>query len=525
VSAEANNGVPRVGYYPLRVLIDNASGPREKMTLTFTGTMEGAGHVTKTLELAAGDRRTVSLMIPAGIHYGRLQARAPGVTEKREAIIYSSAAAPEQAMVLSLGTTEEFEKAVGTPPSSVARTAIRVLAMPVGDAPSELAGYVGFDVVTLPHAGFDSLSEGARRALEAYAATGGTVLAPNAGRSMGQHFALAPVVDGHPTDYGLGRVLLSAASSRIDLASLADPEKHHELAVKPMGSDRPIRTRFARYAAEEDTGSESPLLPQATAPVATFLVIISLFTLLIGPGSIWVARKRGPAALLVTIPGTALVTCVLIVGSSLAKDGFSIHASSHGYTELDSRHHRAISAGVTAYYANLSPSSAHFDTLSAALGADPETGERYEIGMDWGESVTAGSEFLPSRTYREWGFLSVTPTRARVIVKASPEGITVQNALGAKVRSLTVSTGKGLFEVHDLFDGSEAIAKMVDTFTAPSPPASADRRLSAETLRRRSRPLADGQFIAEVEGLGFLPDAGLHLNHHDSLQIVRGEFE
>src|SRR5258708_39341113 len=121
--------------------------------------------------------------------------------------------------------------------------------------------------------------------------------------------------------------------------------------------------------------------------------------------------------------------------------------------------------------------------------------------MEWGEWERGGSEFLTSRTCREWGFLSVTPPRARVIVKPNQDGIKVQNALGAKVRSLTVSTGKGIFEVHDLPDGSEAIAQMVAAFTAPSPPASADRRLSAETLRRRSRPLADGQFVAEVEGL------------------------
>ena len=66
------------------------------------------------------------------------------------------------------------------------------------------------------------------------------------------------------------------------------------------------------------------LLPQATAPLGRFLFIITLFTLAIGPGSVWVARRRGPAALLVTIPGTALVTCVLIIGYSLIADGFRV---------------------------------------------------------------------------------------------------------------------------------------------------------------------------------------------------------
>ena len=36
------------------------------------------------------------------------------------------------------------------------------------------------------------------------------------------------------------------------------------------------------------------LLAQAAPPVGRFLVIMILFTLLVGPGSLYVARKRGP---------------------------------------------------------------------------------------------------------------------------------------------------------------------------------------------------------------------------------------
>src|SRR5262249_2202373 len=149
-------------------------------------------------------------------------------------------------------------------------------------------------------------------------------------------FPLEVVTDGHLSEYGLGHVLLSAASERIELAPLVDPNQQHQLAVSPMGHVYAYRGRYARYSPEYDAPVDA-LLPQATAPMGTFLVIISLFTLLIGPGSIWVAKKRGPGALLVTIPGTALVSCALIVSSSILKDGFSIHASAQGYTEIDSR--------------------------------------------------------------------------------------------------------------------------------------------------------------------------------------------
>jgi hypothetical protein len=515
VSAQAGNGGPRSGYFPMRVFIDNASGPREELTLVLSAS-DGGRRVTKSVELREGERRTVTMLVSTPFS-GKLQARAPGVTQHGDGVVYLAGSG--EFTVLSLSTEEEFQRAVGKAPSTSSR-GFRVTTMPLEDAPSELAAYVGYDAVALPRVGLDALSEGVRRALEAYAATGGTVLAPHAGRGAAKYFPLTPIPDQRLTGYGLGRVMLCESCGSLGFGAVADAVRRHDVAVSPMTVNAAYMTR-RRYGYDNEI---DPLLPQAEAPIGTFLTIITLFTLLIGPGSIWVARKRGSAALLVTIPGTALVTCALIVGSSVLKDGFSIHASAHGYTELDSRGHRAITAGVTAYYANLSPSSAHFDTLTAVLSSN-RSDEGDDVGIDWGESATAGSGFLPSRTYREWGYLTVTPTRARVIVKPGPDGPIVQNALGSNVTALTLSTEEGLFEVRDLRDGSEQVAQRVVHFSPPTMTANVDRRLGRDTRRRLGRPLDRGQFIAEVEGLGFLPSAGLTLDHHLSSEIVRGEFE
>jgi hypothetical protein len=37
--------------------------------------------------------------------------------------------------------------------------------------------------------------------------------------------------------------------------------------------------------------------------------------------------------------------------------------------------------------------------------------------------------------------------------------------------------------------------------------------------------LADGEFLAELPESDLMPGGGLRLNHHDSVQIVRGGFE
>jgi hypothetical protein len=529
VSADANSGVPRAGYYPLRIFIDNSSGPREKMTLSFASMSDAAAQVSKTIDVAQGERRTVSLIVPAALRYGKLQARAPGVTQNESGAVYLNPGPFEQMLVLSLGTSDDFEKAMGRPPMSsptaATSAAMRVLAFPAAEAPTELAAYAGFGAVVIPGIQLDALSEGARRALEAYAVTGGTVIAAHAGRSYQQYFPLANDGTGRPSDYGFGRVSMCEACATIDFGELTDKTQRRELAVFPPRSDNQFAGSWRFMADQATTPYGEVLLAQATAPMGTFLIIISLFTLVIGPGSIWVARRRGPAALLLTIPGTAFVSCVLIVGSSVLKDGFATHASLHGYTEIDARNHRAITAGMGAYYANLSPSGATFDTMTAVMASNPDYDESFGVAMDWGESLTAGSGFLPSRTYREWGFLSVAPTRARVIVKSSADGVRIQNALGSKVRSLVVSTERGYFEVNNLLDGSEAVGVRISDFVSPSTPGSADRRFGAELLKRRGRPLGHGEYLAEVEGLGFLPSAGLKLEHDESLQFVRGAFE
>jgi len=516
VSAEAGTPTPRNGYYPVRVSIDNLVGPSQTVRLTFIPTQASSHAISKAVELKAGEHRHVDLMVPFAYRYGRLIARGPGITTGGEGSLYFNAIYGGQRLVLSLGIADEFERAVGQP-ASHSTSDLQVEAIPVDEAPTELAAYAGFDAVAIPKVGIDALSEGARRALEAYVATGGVLLAANAGRGADTYFPLARSRDGLFVEYGLGYTVFCAQCGKLSLPQVNDAASHREMAVLPLGTQP---NNYRPYNAPP----VDALLPQATAPLGRFLAIIGAFTLLIGPGSIFVARRRGPAALLVTIPGTAFVTCVVIIGSSLVQDGFSVHASNHGLVLLDSQRHRAISAGVTAYYANLSPSSARFDLLTAVLGPGDGRGESYGAGMDWGETATAGSDFLPSRTYREWGYLSVQPTRARVVVKGGPDDVTVQNALGAKVRQLIVSVGGRLYEVNDLRDGAEAKAQPVG-FRVPELGVNASKRFGPRAMALMREPLDDGGFLAELAESDLMPTGGLRLNHHDSLQIVRGAFE
>ncbi|MCC6335575.1 MAG: hypothetical protein IT380_16485 [Myxococcales bacterium] len=513
VSVETNAPTPAFGTFPVRVFVDNSTGPKQTISLSFRGNVGGGFHsVARQVELNAGERRVVNLPAPAELRYGTLRASGPGITEGGEASVYFNGVYASQKVVLTLSGPERFQAFVGKPPS-YARADVFVMTIPAPEAPVELAGYLGYDAVLVPDATtLESLDEGQRRALEAYAATGGHLVVKGPLRAT----TVFPLLSGAPKKvqpYGLGRLAVVDEVPDNDTLTLR--------AAPPVRPQGPVPEYERRY---RDGERLEPLLPQATAPLGRFLLIITAFTLAIGPGSIWVARRRGPAALLVTIPGTAFVTCVAIISYSLIADGFTVHAAMYSFTRLDSKQHRALTAGVTAYYANLAPGRATFSASTVPIPPWDDSRERFMADMTWKDGLTMGSDFVPSRVYREWGFLSLEPTRARLALKQSGDGWVVQNALGHRVAEVAVRIDGLTWEARDVKDGGEGqLVRGGDVEYRAHAAASRFGPVVADAIVHQE--LGEGQFLARLEGEGFLPTGGLHLALHASEHWVRGEVE
>lgn len=514
VSVESNAPSPRSGTFPVRFFIDNSTGPRQVVTLSIRASVGGSSHaVTRAVEVNPGERRTVNVPVPSEMRYGSVRADGPGIGENAGTSMYFQATYEPQRVVLSISRPEQFEKFVGRPPRYSGANVL-VHAVPPAEAPGELASYLGYDCVTVPDgATLDSLDENARRALEAYVATGGHLLVGGAIRSTAV-FPLLKSIKAGTNDYGFGKLLLATGAPSGGLDVFREGP-----SVMPHGPMPEYERRYNAAAAQKDL-----LLPQATAPLGRFLLIIALFTLAIGPGSVWVARRRGPAALLVTIPATAIVTCVLIISYSVIADGFVVHGSSYGYTLLDSREHRTLTQGVTAYYANLAPSKATFGPSTVVVAPTDDRRERYVADFTWRDGLTLGGDFVPSRTYREWGFVSVEPSRARLIVKRKGNGWVVQNALGVKVERLALNVDGRFFSGGPVRDGGEDELQAGNTLDVTATTASS--RFGATVMRTvTERPLKPGEFLARVEGQGLVPTGGIGLQLHEGEHWVRGEYE
>lgn len=512
VSVESNAPSPRSGSFPVRFFVDNTKGPQQTITISVRSTVAGSMHnVQRSVEVNAGERRVVNVPVPAEMRYGTVTATGPGISESSNASMYFQSTYDPQRVVLSLSRPEQFEKFAGKSPRYSGANVL-VHPVPPDEAPGELASYLGYDAVVVPDGAIiDSLDEAQRNALEQFAATGGHLVIGGTLRSQAA-FPLANPAKPGMNRYGFGSLILTAGApgTAVDVF-------RSQLAVSPHG-------QLPEYERRYGGAVKDLLLPQATAPLGRFLLIIALFTLAIGPGSVWVARRRGPAALLITIPGTAIITCALIISYSLVADGFTVHASTYGFTLLDSKGHRTITQGVTAYYANLAPSKAQLPPGGVLVAPHEDRREKYIADMTWKDGLTLSGDFVPSRTYREWGFTSVEPSRARIVVKQKDSSVVVQNALGVRIEKVVVNVDGRFYSGGPVREGGEATLEPGNRLEYGGNPG-ASRFSSDVTQAVIHRAIEHGQFLAKLEGDGFVPTAGIGRQLNSSEHWVRGEYE
>ncbi len=533
VSVDNNTVSPRAGYALLRVTLENRADRADVATLRYQWRGQSSAFVQRVVEVPPGAHRVAWLPIPQGAGYGTFSATARGLSGPTEAGIHFTE--PLQQAVLSLGSDDDFQSLVGRAPDTTVYT-VMVRTIPPEEAPHELAAYVGFHAVVVPGS-YEELGEPLRRALEAYAATGGHLVLATPPRSPQTFLPLlrgAPSLGDGAFDYGFGRVRLCPGFSPPGRCTtgLVHDLRRPPLPVVARESSGHGRHGYNTYGLPaEDVDpplpeSERFLLPQAAAPVGRFLLIILAFTLAIGPGSVWVARKKGPPMLLLSIPLTAFVTCALIVLWSVLVDGFRVHSAARGFTLLDAQHNRAITLGVQGWYANLAPGDVAYDTATALVAPRWPYDAAQVPSIDWTEGATISGQFVPSRTYREWGLVSVAPTRARLVARLSESGQTlvVENALGADVREVHVKVGERVWRLGAVEDGGRtevgwAQSELMDDADF-RPWAS---RFRPEVLAKVDRALGDGEFLALVDGPGFLPTGGVKPAWFDSGHVVRGE--
>ena len=242
-------------------------------------------------------------------------------------------------------------------------------------------------------------------------------------------------------------------------------------------------------------------------PVYGFMVLITAFAILIGPVNyFYLRRKRLLWLLLVTVPATALVTSVLLVGYSVAAHGFSIRSRIRSLTVLDQKSHSAVTVARLALFAGLAPARGmQFSPETAVYPVFPPTAEPGAFTVDWTENQSLTSGWLLSRTRTQFLTIRHAEQTDRVDVKPGQDGgLAIVNGLPWELEAVLVADASGrlLSAQNVLPNASEPLAGVSET-----------NRSDFVRLLGRNRPeLPDNFSPTRSQSVGRSP---LQTVHHD----------
>jgi hypothetical protein len=515
---------PPRGYTPIEVVLQNSGPAPIQARLSFQGHYGTGSRTTeRRVEVGPRSRAVAWLPVPSLLTAGNLNVDVPGQPRMVQPMYLDDSG---NESVLVLGTVKDFEAATGLRESQAEQEPLFAARfLEEREAPRELSSYVGYPAVVVA---MDATQVPADvwAVLEAYAATGGQLILTRPSRDVAERLPLLPAGSrGDAALYGFGHVRMCHQPGACGVVFAALGSDAATGPVNPVGPP----PRWERGSALSN--GASPLLESARAPVGRFLFLIFAFALAVGPGSLMLARRRGPVSVLVAVPLVSLVTCLALVAWSVLVDGFAVHAARYSLTWLDGERSRAVTLGVGAWYANLSPGEVKVPASSTLL--PPDGIEEPPADLDWTEGLTVRDGFLTPRTYREWGEASVLPSRARLVLRHAGDGLRVQNALGAAIEEGYVRRGKAHYRVPALEDGAEGALQ------GPMPPeeltdpaglvlgalgSSLYERLLKDKGSFRA-DLSEGGFIVRTGGRGLAPTSSVKMELEAGVHVVRGQVQ
>jgi hypothetical protein len=197
------------------------------------------------------------------------------------------------------------------------------------------------------------------------------------------------------------------------------------------------------------------LIPGVGAiPVMAFILLITLFAIIIGPVNYFVVWRRRQLYLLVlTIPAIAFLTTASLFGYAVIADGFGVQSRLRSFTLLDQHSRTAVSYNRISLYAGIVPSAGlKFSPETAVFPVWPDHGCLESGSVDFTEMQHLARGWLRSRTPAQFETISVRAERARLDIRPAGAGeIEVANGLEWDIDLLVVKDeAGGVYAAHKL---------------------------------------------------------------------------
>jgi hypothetical protein len=212
------------------------------------------------------------------------------------------------------------------------------------------------------------------------------------------------------------------------------------------------------------------------APVFSFMTMIALFMLLIGPVNYHLLnRSRRLSLLLVTVPlGAGLFTLGLF-GFAMVSDGFGARARVRSFTHLEPSTKRAATMSRQTYYMAFVPSEGMRyppDMAVYPMHDDPYSevanGNYYQSESQWNDgNLHLKRRYLAARQHRQFITMRSSATEARIEAQERGGRLAVKNELGVPIELLLLRNAEGRWFMTDsLAAGETGIAVPSDATTA-----------------------------------------------------------
>jgi hypothetical protein len=371
--------------------------------------------------------------------------------------------------------------------------------VPPDSLPDSWIDYSGLDFVAISRDDFANLKPSARSAVLKWVHCGGNLIVHQAGETSKDVETLERLLElnenatvgarwmesgGHntPSPFATRQVMLGLVCAFSD--QLPDSPIAWSGFLSSVGEPR--FSWMQRHGIAPDFGTEeffNFMNPGIRGvPVYGYMFLITAFAVLIGPVNyFYLRRKRLLWLLLVTVPTTAFVTSVLLVGYSVAAHGFSIRSRIRSLTVLDQKSHSAVTVARLALFAGLAPARGmQFSPETAVYPVFPPTVEPGAFTVDWTENQSLTSGWLLSRTRTQFLTIRHAEPPDRVDVTTGQDGgLAIVNGLPWELEAVLVADATGR-----LFSARNVLPKASE----PLAGVSEANRLDFVQLLGRNRP-------------------------------------
>lgn len=216
-------------------------------------------------------------------------------------------------------------------------------------------------------------------------------------------------------------------------------------------------SRLQRIHAPGQANKLFPVVDDLGVPVRGLLLLMGLFTVVIGPVNLFIlTRMKRRLWLFWTVPAVSAITCVAVLGSMIFSEGFSGKIRVESITLLDENSRRATTLGWFADYTPLlSGGGLHFSTQTEVSyqNEDDSSGYSYRrrrdgaaLTIDWTKDQNLASGWVAPRVPSHFELRKSDARRERVVIAATSDGkLEAVNGLGADVHEFTYVNNAGAY--------------------------------------------------------------------------------